>query len=826
MYPYIANFPARKFKYCLLAGLYFLLVGILFPDQILMAGEIPSEVKSELDRLIEMSQINPEDELLKIRIRRYAFERGLPIPDLPISEARDRFQRALLKDNLSVVATARAIEGIPSLEMLRQRIYQLQPQEVEISSLKPFEIRSYDYKAMLEKRGVSPSIPGIAHIVPEDKIYLSFKNFKTFYHFIALWDTFAVPTINHLRTSIYLQDLRTLLESQLGISETMFLDSEWNRAEEIALLFGDLYLHEGTDITLIVQFNQQAAVEAAREILSKDQEENLSKNARAKRFIQSTDRYLIISNNSRVAEKIQTRQGKKLAEAEDFLYLLSLNLPAEDGLFFMGEGFIRKLTGPEFRIKSHRRSRCRLILADLQDALVISSEPVTLLKLVTEGYLPYLPLCPDKGEYRLDASQQDFSCSIHGHLDALTHLESLSIDKVTRIEVAEYEQFKAWYQRYFDRFVDPIGIGIGLKDPFIQLNTVVLSLTHNPWYTRVLMDTGQNVSGSFAGSPMTLPGFFVFRNITPDYGIATAVRSPFLKNILDRGEFWRSRYTYFHHKMRPYLDGNTIFGNELVVGLFDFSFSEGFPKNLKELAQVRTEIPLFFIQNLEDEGKAWEYLRALFQLSRTENYKGTEIRYFNIVGQLNLYGSIVRNLFILSTSSKIIKQIVDFPQLLQSRTPFMEKISMTEVDLQTEINFAKTPQLQEYFFQLIGEYIKWFCKKNLVTLQNLLELSKSKGDSQAVQADLSDAETIQALLSFGGIGHPLTCPEGGKYYVEKNQVYCSIHNSVENYLESDEITENFFLFPLFAKLEKLIVQLNFTEIGILCQVNLFLKQDH
>ncbi|MEM2890744.1 MAG: hypothetical protein QW358_05360 [Candidatus Hadarchaeum sp.] len=142
---------------------------------------------------------------------------------------------------------------------------------------------------------------------------------------------------------------------------------------------------------------------------------------------------------------------------------------------------------------------------------------------------------------------------------------------------------------------------------------------------------------------------------------------------------------------------------------------------------------------------------------------------------------------------------------------------MPEVDLQTEINFDKIPQLQGYLLQLVRNQMKGSCKENLVTLQNLVELSGG------TKSGLDDSEVIQDLLKFGNVKRPLFCPEGGRYFIENNQVYCSIHNSLENYVEPEEITEKFFLLPLFTKLEKLLTQLHFMEDGILSRVELFFK---
>ncbi len=805
-------------------------------------GASPADTKSKLDRLVKMSLINPEDELLKARIRRYAIENQLPVPDLPISEVRNQFHRVFLKDNLAVVTAARAIEGTLQLDALRQRIYRREPQDIEVTTLQPVLIRSYNYQTLLEKKGLSRPIPHIARIVPEDKIYVGFKNFRSLYQFINLWDTFVVQALNYLMTSVSVEPVRGLLESQLGISEKIVTTPEWNDVEEIALLFGDPYLQEGTDISLIVRFSREDSLKAVQKLLLEDKQEPIptlpeksftenlligtSPSALSqgdlgkKTIIRSMNSYLIISNDAQVVDRIQNGQDKKLAESLDFLYLYNLNLPGKDGFFFLGEGFIRKLTSPAFKIKDLRRHTCHLILEDLQTASLLfsvenrRSEPVTISKLTTGGYLPYLPLCPDRGEYQPDDTGYGFACSIHGRPNSLTHLESLSVHKITQTERTEYERFKAQYESYFSRFIDPIGVGIGLEDHALQLSTVVLPLVNDPLYTHLLRYMDRSIPTSLK-DPIEGPSkFFVFNNITPDYGITTAIRSSMLKNILNTG-LWPSNYAYFHRILKTYLD-DSIFGNELVVGVFDFKFPGKIPKDLKELARAQIEVPLFLIQNLEQEGKAWEYLQVLFPLASTESYKGIEIKKVNIVGYLNIYGTIVRKLFVLSTSSEAIKRIIDFPQISRQKGHLLE-VSMPEVDLQTEINFDKIPQLQGYLLQLVRNQMKGSCKENLVTLQNLLELSGGP------KSGLDDSEVIQDLLKFGNVKRPLFCPEGGRYFIENNQVYCSIHNSLENYVEPEEITEKFFLLPLFTKLEKLLTQLHFMEDGILSRVELFFK---
>jgi hypothetical protein len=747
---------------------------------------------------MEMSRINPEDELLKIRIRRYALRHHLPLPDLSVSVSRDRFQQ--------------------------------QPQNIKVSDLQPLKIGSHDYKTLLEKLGPSHPVPAIARVVPEDKIYLGFKNFKNLSRFIGLWDTFAVPSINYFIPSLYLRDLKELLDNTLGLSEKT--RAEWEGMEEIALLFGDFYLHEEADITLIIQFVHEEAMKVAWETLSKETgdptnllQETFSQTSPARRFIGSFGRYLIFSNHRPTMEKIQNGEGKKLTDAEDFIYVYNLTPLSEGGFFFIGEGFIRKWTSPAFKIEDLRRHRCLLTLEDLQKVLIFSStegatvsELTDFSKLAIDGYLPYLPLCPDEGKYHPNETDHGFACSIHGSLDSLNPPDVLSVDRITQAELREYEQFRTQYEGYFTRFIRPIGIGIELGDDLLRLSTVALSVVDEPLYTNLVQATVRGVQGS-SGNRLTHPGgFSIFNSLTPDYGIAIALRSTLLQNVLNQDWFWRTNPTYFDRKIRPYLEGESIFGNELAVGLFDMDFSDGFPKNLKKLAQAPTELPLVLIQDLEKEENASKYLQTLFRLAVTESYKGVEIKRIPITGRLNLYGSVIRKLFVLSTSSEVIKHIIEFPKVSQIQNPFAAP--MPDVDLRTEIHFDKILRLQPYLFQRMIDQTKGLCKKNLVTLQNLLELSGSP------KPDLSDAEILQNIFKFGNIKHPVTCPEGGRYYTEENRVYCSIHHSWENYVENSELTERFPLSPLFAKLKNLTVQLAFMNEGILSDIHLFFEHSH
>jgi hypothetical protein len=81
---------------------------------------------------------------------------------------------------------------------------------------------------------------------------------------------------------------------------------------------------------------------------------------------------------------------------------------------------------------------------------------------------------------------------------------------------------------------------------------------------------------------------------------------------------------------------------------------------------------------------------------------------------------------------------------------------------------------------------------------------------------------VRKLLDVGKLSNLPVCPQNGTFSIQAETVVCSVHGSLETYRESEQLSSDFFLNPLFDSLKRLVAQLKFTEEGIISKVEVAL----
>lgn len=327
------------------------------------------------------------------------------------------------------------------------------------------------------------------------------------------------------------QEARTLLvgerlKAQLAVETNRLLRPFYDVVvEEVAVTGSDLFLAEGSDVTLLFRIKQPELFKARMDGFLANAEKARSNVRRSSGeylgipYVQLTtpDRSvhvfsayprpeLHVRSNSLVALQrvLEAIQGKtpnggpvqRLGETKEFAYIRTL-LPEgakeEDGLVYLSDPFIRRLMGPEVKLTERRRMLCYNHLRMIGHAALLfrtehgrSPESLEELRrtqcapgLFGEGYLS----CPDGGKYRLAADGLSGICDHHHQVHNLTPGCEIPVTDVNGIEANEYKAFLREYNQYWRTFFDPIALRIQLTPERYRLETIVLPLIDNSIYT-------------------------------------------------------------------------------------------------------------------------------------------------------------------------------------------------------------------------------------------------------------------------------------------------------------------------------------------------------
>jgi hypothetical protein len=852
----------------LLLGLVLILVGVYFRKQQTLKilflclmltvsvgfGIYPVEagdkVKDDpqVQYLVSLIRASPNDQLIRARLAQYikkTFKHPDPnsLPDLPPMAVPDRFQRNFLRDDLAAISGIRAIEGTLQLDAMRQQVIRNEKPTIDISSVTPLTITSHDYSEMLRKHretrpeqsrreGNIPDILEVERILPADKMYLHFPDVTSFFQFVAVFDNYVVPMLNMLTTSLKMDSIGSLLEREFLSRSAPLRDIlQTSHLQGMTIVIGDPSIHLGSDITLILETENDTAARALEpKFIDNEQKTPNEKPValspfalRPSPFTKTYRRFVIISNNKKALSQIGDVEHS-LADASDFLYIQSLHIPGKNGFLYLSEDFVEKLISPEFRIKNLRRYNCQLNLLTLQNAtrLYLADghpvESVTIDNLINQNYLESIPVDLDElpenqgaRRYRFDPATEEWSHGIYGQSGHFTSLNDLSVSKIRQVEKNLYDQFRLRYQNYFTRYIDPVGIGFSFDQNRVTLHTVVLPLITDPLYNSTIEYLGREDEEDKPSQ--------IANRIPSNYGISLLLRSRFLKDMLLKRHWIWDRYTYFYRDMQPFLGKNTIFGSELFLGIGDFGFGKRYsspqkpyPTTLKEFVRLPFEFPVVMLQSLADEKLGQDYLRHLFHLAHSTTIQNTPVYSFNLLGHINLYGSVKNNLLAITLSLPQQKEILE--QRAGNNESISEFYHLTAI-LQTEY----LRQFKPHLFRMIQEQLQISCQSSLATLQNLLDLYIAR------YGHVPEDGNIQKIIEFGKLSKPPFCPQNGTYSINGKKVICSVHGSLDKYHEPDRLTDDFFLNPFFNSLNRLIAQLKFTEEGIVSKVQVELGKN-
>jgi hypothetical protein len=428
-------------------------------------------------------------------------------------------------DLFSVFSGALAVQESLQLDTLRGDGPRRggQPRPASVKELTGPTIKSHPWKEMLAGR--EPEVSELAGYVPADQYLIQARSLVKLVDLAETGDLWATHLFKQATQDATSARVGDRLREQLAIRVSPLTKPLYDAVvEQVAVTGSDLYLREGSDVTLIFKVRQPGVFKARMDQFL----DEAANTANAKRtagrvggveyvHVDTPDRRvhvfsawpredLHVRGNSLVglarvlaAIRGETETGDpivRLSETDEFRYIRTLmpeGAPEEDVFVYLSDPFIRNLVGPKLKLTERRRmlgyNHLRMINhAAMMYRTQYGHRAKTLDDLVAGGCARDVygegPLAsPFGGEYALGENGLTGWCSKLGTPRQLTPCCELPLDNVTQEEAEAYQAFLNEYNSYWRTFFDPIAIRIRVSPEQYRAETIVLPLIDNSLYT-------------------------------------------------------------------------------------------------------------------------------------------------------------------------------------------------------------------------------------------------------------------------------------------------------------------------------------------------------
>jgi hypothetical protein len=415
----------------------------------------------------------------------------------------------------STVATEVPYAG-PGREARRKEI-------VDIATLKGPEVKSHPWKRMAA--GKKPEISPLARFVPVDCYFVEFRSLARLLEAMELADQWGTHLVNQAMREARSRRVGERLQQQLALEVHPELRPFYDLAvAEVAVAGHDLFLREGSDVTLLFRLSRPEVFQDRVDRFLADAEKAHPDARKTTGTFQGVDYVCLatpdrsvsvysayprpdlhVRSNSPVAFKriLEAIQGKRadgspvarLGDSDEFAFIRSImprGAAEEDGFVYLSDPFIRRQVSARVKLTERRRLMCYNHLRMIGHAALLyraenGKAPQSLADLIKAGCAPGLfgegdLACPDGGKYSLSPDGTQGCCSIHGTADFLTPCCEHDLSRVRGDEADDYAAFVSEYDQYWRTFFDPIAVRIQITPQRYRLETLVLPLSDNSIY--------------------------------------------------------------------------------------------------------------------------------------------------------------------------------------------------------------------------------------------------------------------------------------------------------------------------------------------------------
>ena len=410
---------------------------------------------------------------------------------------------ARITESYELFTGGRAVSESVQLDRLLREPSQSGPPTVDISTLKGITIAEIDWKPLL--KGAKPQLDPLAAVIPADQHALFFPSFAAVTKVFDEANGRDTDFLRMVTPKSEDADVAARYQRQLGLTLTSVGRAVGPAViRSVALTGSDPYFPTGTDVAVLFETDQQAAlasalqaqiqIAAAKQPDAKPQHGEVE--GIAYHGMRSPDRQLctyvaqlrgaVVVTNSLAQLGRLAKIGKgvepiaSLDEYKFFRIRYPLGDKSETALLFLSDATIRRWCSPQWRIASARRTFTAAALADLTADNV---------KTLESGRIDAHPLHTDlalidAGELML--TNYGASSSNQGTLAWMTPIVEMPIEKVTQAEADAYNQWRDNYQRNWRWAFDPIALRIGINGAKLSADLTVMPLVANSEYNEFI----------------------------------------------------------------------------------------------------------------------------------------------------------------------------------------------------------------------------------------------------------------------------------------------------------------------------------------------------
>jgi hypothetical protein len=464
----------------------------------------------------------------------------------PFDEQSDRANRRqgpAPETAMGVLGGRAAIRETLQLEALRlagQPAPDTAP-SVPLAEIKGVEVKSHPYAEMLD--GSAGGRLRLAECAPADRAFVYVARPAALAGFLDggagfLHEFGMLQTGNAAR-----YDLANRSLARLGLSRA-WLDAALRSGAiaELALVLPDLFLIDGTDLTVIARVPRRqlllpvlalAGVVPARDGLVLVRQAG----AQPPAYWATTGELLVAGTNRGEVERVLALtadpNGASLGRSAEFRYMLTQLAPGPgtQAFVYLSDTFIRRLTGPEVKIGQYRRLQARAALEELTAAAMLYQydahpEAPTLDTLLRHGYLSGAADAPPWAGCTLRPDGVAESATWGTLAQPRTLLET-PLTAATPAEAAAYAAYVENYSRYWRQYFDPIALRLDeTVDGALELTAFILPLLDNSLYNGLR----EALAGEPVPTPLRIPQLDPPGVVTLSVRLPPAARQELVRN--------------------------------------------------------------------------------------------------------------------------------------------------------------------------------------------------------------------------------------------------------------------------------------------------------
>lgn len=384
---------------------------------------------------------------------------------------------------------------------------------IPIAQIQGVTVRAHPFQDMLAGRE-GGRLP-LADVVPADRFLVYWAKPAALPAYLGDGSDFLARIGSLASGSCANYNLKQRYLARLGMDEAWLQAVlKANLVTEMALVLPDLFLIEGTDVTVVARVPSLVLFQPVLTKLGVAglKEGTVTERALAtggKAYWSCAGDLLLVSTCRGELDAVLARRANQgrdsLGQSAEFRYMLT-QLPLAAGTrayVYFSDPFIRRLVGPATKIGQLRRlnAAARLELATAAALLYQLDghpETPTLERLVNHGYLP---AAYGDGDISLQPDLRAASAA-YGTLDCLATLASQPVESATAAEAEAYKSYVDSYSRYWRQFFDPIALRLDdTGDGSLELTTFILPLLDSSLYRNLR----EVLASRETGAPLPVP---------------------------------------------------------------------------------------------------------------------------------------------------------------------------------------------------------------------------------------------------------------------------------------------------------------------------------